>query len=95
MILTAIALIRLLSRDQMSEHKVSFGFLVAAAIIAAIIKMLGKQGTAYWADGSVDYARSAPIIRPLTSMLGVLMIVKFLLFAWICIVVWFRERDEA
>ncbi len=89
MILTAIALILLLSRDQMSEHKVSFGFLVAAAIIAAIIKMLGRQGTAHWSDGSVDFARSAPALRSLTSMLGVLMIVKFLFFAWICIVVWF------
>lgn len=86
MILTVIALVILLSRDQLSEHKILFGAILLFGIIGTITKDLIKKGTAYWPDGSVDHSKSAPILRSVLAIFNVAFAIRWVLFIWICIV---------
>lgn len=76
MIQISIALALILWKSELSEHLIIFPLIVIGAIIDGILKMLIRNGTARWPDGSIDYGKSAPIVRPASQLGGILMILR-------------------
>jgi len=87
MIQITCALILILWKSELSEHWFLFSLIVATGIVDMVLKNLIRNGTAFWPDGSVDHARSAPIIRTVAPFGGLLMFVRPILLIILAIMV--------